>query len=232
MAKTKITDDRYSVAEIAEDIKNKIRNQEFAANERLTETALCNFYQVSRTPIREAFRLLENEGFLVYTHNSGVRVASISAEDSVKSIEISRELHCIAVRDAVGRVTEEDIRQLREINRKLLNASSGSERNRLDHEFHSLIIQRAGNSPLAEHFKLQAKNDMLFETILPIRDTRAPHTYAEHENIIDALEAGDRELAVEYTRLHYLKALRSVEAKVQEYLEHQAGKKKKKRTES
>ena len=43
MAKTKITDDRYSVAEIAEDIKNKIRNQEFAANERLTETALCNF---------------------------------------------------------------------------------------------------------------------------------------------------------------------------------------------
>ena len=230
MAKVKPTDDRYSVAEIAEDIKNKIRNQEFAANERLTETSLCKFYQVSRTPIREAFRLLENEGFLVYTLNSGVRVASISAEDSIKSIEISQMLHCIAVRDAADHITEEDIRQLREINKQLLNAASGPERNRLDHEFHALIVERSGNHPLSEHYKLQTKNDMLFETILPIRDARAPHTYEEHENIIKALEEGDRNLAVEYTRLHYLKAVRSIQSKVQEYLEHQPGKKKKTRS--
>ncbi len=227
MAKTKITEDRYSVAEIAEDIKNKIRSQEFSANERLTETALCKFYQVSRTPIREAFRLLENEGFLVYTHNSGVRVASISVEDSVKSIEIARELNCLAVNGAIENITPEDIESLREINRMLLDTDKNEERNKLDHKFHSLILERANNAPLSEHFKLQSKNDVLFESILPIRDTRAPHTYTEHENIINALESRDRELAIEYMRIHYMMALRSIQKKLQEYMENQPAKKRK-----
>lgn len=227
MAKTKVIDERYSVAEIAEDIKNKIISQEFSANERLTETALCKFYQVSRTPIREAFRLLENEGFLIYTPNSGVRVATISAEDSVKSIELSMAINCIAVRDAVEHLTPEDICQLRSINKMLVDTSKSVERNRLDHEFHTLILERSNNHPLMEHFKLQTKNDMLFESILPIQDSRAPYTYAEHENIINALEAHDASLAVEYVKLHYMMALRSVQKKVQEYIKKQPGKKRK-----
>lgn len=227
MKQTGSTEERYSVSQIAEDIRNKIIQQMFVPNEKLVETTLCNYYQVSRTPIREAFRLLEKDGFVVHTPNSGVRVAAISMENAAKSFEITIALCCIEARYAAERITSEDICRLREINSRLREAVKPEERHNLDHEFHDLILQCADNSPLEEHFRLIDKNNILIESILPFKDSRIPHTYMEHENIINALEAHDQELAVAYTRIHFLQAYRSMHDKIEDYLKKQTRKKKK-----
>lgn len=221
--------ERSLVAHIAEDIRNKIIEQVFAPNEKLIEVELCRQYQVSRTPVREAFRLLENEGLLIHTPNSGVRIAAVSMEDSLKAMEIYGELNCIAVRYAAVRILPEEIARLREVNEKLHQTTDSKERNRLDALFHNMIVEDSGNKPLAEYLKLSDKNMTLIQAILPIQDTRLPYTYQEHSNLLDALEAHDQELAVEYAKIHFLKSQRSLYRKIQDYLSKQRTKKHRQR---
>ena len=224
-------EEKLTVAEIASDIRGKIIDGTFPPDKRLTEAFICRFYQVSRTPVREAFRLLENEGFLNYVQNSGVRVASISAEDAIKSMEINAQLCCLAAKQAVSYISQEEILRLRDINEQLLNAK-GALRNTLDGAFHETIAKAASNTPLLDPFKLIRKNTILLDNILPIKDTRVSHTYEEHCHIIDALEARDPKLAEEYTRLHFIISMRSLSDKLEIYNKEHPKKKTNRKTDN
>lgn len=219
---------KYSVLQIVEDIRKKIIEHVFVPDEKLVEVQLSQIYNTSRTTIREAFRILETDGIVKHTENRGVRVASISMDDSMKSMEITQELYCMAVRKAAIRITREEIQELRELDKNFLNAEKKEERNRLDLEFHNLIVHYADNKPLEEHCRLIDKNFFLTGLILPINDIRISHSYDEHENIIDALELRDPELAEECMRLHYIYSRRSIHDKIKKYYEECKTIKKKK----
>src|SRR4029078_6290583 len=79
---------------------------------RLNERELSERLGVSRTPLREAFRMLAADGLLVQLPNRGAQVVSLSREDARHAFEVMASLACLAGELAAARVTDQDIADL------------------------------------------------------------------------------------------------------------------------
>lgn len=82
--------------------------------EKLTEQQICDEYNVSRTPVREAFRQLELEGFIETIPNRGAFVVGFSPQDIQDMYELRKAYEVLAVRWAIERITEEEYEKLEE----------------------------------------------------------------------------------------------------------------------
>jgi DNA-binding GntR family transcriptional regulator len=82
--------------------------------EKLTEQQICDEYNVSRTPVREAFRQLELEGFIETIPNRGAFVVGFSPQDIQDMYELRKAYEVLAVRWAIERITKEEYEKLEE----------------------------------------------------------------------------------------------------------------------
>jgi len=82
--------------------------------EKLTEQQICDEYNVSRTPVREAFRQLELEGFIEIIPNRGAFVAGFSSQDIQDMYELRKSYEILAVKWAIERMTDEEYEKLEE----------------------------------------------------------------------------------------------------------------------
>ncbi|WP_101908417.1 GntR family transcriptional regulator [Marasmitruncus massiliensis] len=204
----------------AQTIRARIMSGELRPGEKLREVELCKQLEISRTPLREAFRILQSEGFLTYQSNSGVVVATLSMGYVIKLQEIRYALEPISARYAALHITPDQIRELRTINEKLYTQGQIDPKvtPELDIEFHTLIAQSTNNPAILEYLLELYRKTSMQRRLLPIRPDRLSHTYKEHNDIIYALELGDPELAVRYVSIHFYVGQHSFNKKVDEYL--------------
>ena len=155
---------------------------------------------VSRTPIREALGRLASEGFLERLPHRGFRVPEESVANLLELYPIVASLELLAGRLAFDRVTTEDVARLRDINARLAEARDrGDVRAMLDLNtaFHRLITERGGNRRLALLLDdLRSQLSRLEHWYYSGRD-RTQRSIQEHEEIIAAVERGDRARALE-----------------------------------
>jgi DNA-binding GntR family transcriptional regulator len=155
---------------------------------------------VSRTPIREALGRLASEGFLERLPHRGFRVPEESVANLLELYPIVASLELLAGRLAFDRFTTEDVARLREINARLAEARDrGDVRAMLDLNtaFHRLITERGGNRRLALLLDdLRSQLSRLEHWYYSGRD-RTQRSIQEHEEIIAAVERGDRARALE-----------------------------------
>jgi DNA-binding GntR family transcriptional regulator len=155
---------------------------------------------VSRTPIREALGRLASEGFLERLPHRGFRVPEESVANLLELYPIVASLELLAGRLAFDRFTAEDIARLRDINARLAEArDQGDVRAMLDHNtaFHGHITERGGNRRLALLLDdLRSQLTRLEHWYYSGRD-RTQRSIREHEEIIAAVERGDRARALE-----------------------------------
>jgi DNA-binding GntR family transcriptional regulator len=155
---------------------------------------------VSRTPIREALGRLASEGFLERLPHRGFRVPEESVANLLELYPIVASLELLAGRLAFDRFTTEDIARLRDINARLAEARDrGDVRAMLDLNtaFHRLITERGGNRRLALLLDdLRSQLSRLEHWYYSGRD-RTQRSIQEHEEIIAAVERGDRARALE-----------------------------------
>ena len=155
---------------------------------------------VSRTPIREALGRLASEGFLERLPHRGFRVPEESLAHLLELYPIVASLELLAGRLAFDRFTAEDVSRLREINARLAEARDrGDVRAMLDFNtaFHRLITDRGGNRRLAlllDDLRSQLTRLELWYYSGPERTQRS---IQQHEEIIAAVERGDRSRALE-----------------------------------
>ena len=155
---------------------------------------------VSRTPIREALGRLASEGFLERLPHRGFRVPEESLTHLLELYPIVASLELLAGRLAFDRFTAEDVSRLREINARLAEARDrGDVRSMLDFNtaFHRLITDRGGNRRLAlllDDLRSQLTRLELWYYSGPERTQRS---IQQHEEIIAAVERGDRSRALE-----------------------------------
>ncbi len=119
--------------------------------ERVAESDLAEKYGISRTPIREAFRQLETEGFLKVIPRRGAEVASLTEEDVREFYEVKSLLESYAAKVAAERLTERDIKRLELLNASMERfAQNGDIKGffKTDNEFHDVFIQKCGNEKL------------------------------------------------------------------------------------
>ncbi|HEV8678234.1 MAG TPA: GntR family transcriptional regulator, partial [Stellaceae bacterium] len=181
---------------------------------RLDERRLSEGLGVSRTPIREAMTLLEQEGFVRTRPRRGIFVVRKSKREIVEMITVMAALESMAARLAAERASDADIAGLR---RLMGDFQSGNEGARLDDyseaniAFHQAILRMSGCALLAEMTENLFIHMRAIRKITIHQDNRAARSIVDHFRIIEALERRDAALAERLAREHTLGLAEHVE---------------------
>lgn len=184
--------------QIASSLRDSIIRGELRPGQKLTEPELAERLGISRTPIREAFRQLESEGFLTVIPRRGAVVASISRKEIADFYEIKSLLEGYAAKKAAERMTGREIERLRKINARLAELAAKGQVEAFFHkndEFHNFFMSMCGNEKLVE------LRDNMVNRFLGLRlaalsvPGRLGESVRQHVNIIRAFEKRDGRLA-------------------------------------
>jgi len=188
---------------ILETIRDAILKGTLKPGERVSEPELAERFGISRTPIREAFRQLESEGYLEVVPRKGAVVASLSERDVVEFYSIKSILEGHAARIAAERMSERDLERLEAINAKLEQIATDGDIKaffRVHNEFHELFIKASGNDKLAELInQLVLKFNRLRLASLA-QPGRMNISVQEHRKIIEAFRHHDGDKAENLVR--------------------------------
>jgi len=183
---------------ILEMIRDAILKGTMKPGERVSEPELAERFGISRTPIREAFRQLESEGYLEVVPRKGAIVASLSERDIEEFYAIKIILEGFAAKMAAENLTEKDIERLEAINERLQKiAEEGDVKNffRVHNEFHDLFIKAAGNDKLFEMINQLVMRFKRLRLASLSHPGRMEISVEEHRNMIEAFKKHDGERA-------------------------------------
>ncbi len=176
---------------ILETIREAISKGQLKPGEKVAEPELAERFGISRTPIREAFRQLESEGYLTVIPRKGAVVTSLSERDVEEFYAIKSILEGYAASVAAEKLADKDIERLEGINDRLEKlAREGDVKTffRVHNEFHDLFIRASGNEKLAELInQLMMKFNRLRLASLSLPG-RMEISVQEHKKIIDAFK--------------------------------------------
>jgi len=181
---------------------------------RLDEKQLSQALGVSRTPIREAMTLLEQEGFLRTEPRRGIFIVRKTKKQIIEMIEMWAAIESMAARLATINASDEDIAGLRRLFDEFRNSTPAEhihEYSEANIAFHQAIIRLSGS-----HLMGKTIDDVLIHVRAIRRMTisqrdRASRSIKDHMKIIEALEARDTELAERLVRQHSLDLAAHVE---------------------
>ncbi|MFS0781840.1 GntR family transcriptional regulator [Bacillus sp. 1P06AnD] len=179
--------------------------------EKLIDSELITILGVSRTPIREAFQLLEVQGFVSAHPGKDTRVTQIEKEDILKLYPTLAALHSLAAEQAAGLISNNIIEELMEKNRRFevaIQENEPFEAMELDEHFHKTIIKAASN-PYIETFSdsLQLHIRRFKFAFLKNQIGDTPLSVKEHEQIIAAMEKGDRQSAAKWMKANIIRPM-------------------------
>lgn len=158
--------------------------------ERLMEVQLAEEMGVSRTPVREAIRRLELEGFVVMIPRKGAYVAGLSIKDIVNIFEIRTALEQLAVGLATERMTSEDLEALKRMVLELSESEKEADVEawtELDKRFHRLIYEYSRNERLIQMMDNIIEQINRYRVISLSNPEIRHHTVEEHKRIVEAM---------------------------------------------
>ncbi|MFZ5595746.1 MAG: GntR family transcriptional regulator [Bacillota bacterium] len=198
---------------VFESLREAIIQGRLKPGERLMEMQLADEMGVSRTPIREAIRKLELEGFVVMMPRKGAFVSGISVKDIVDVFEVRAALEALAAGLAAERITD---LELEELERSLVQISELSDKDDIDAivetdtNFHDSIYRACRNDRLVQiitHLKEQIQR---FRTTSLSQPGRTKVALGEHRKIVEAISDRNIELAQDLAREHIENAEQSL----------------------
>ena len=192
---------------VTERIRNAILAGRYKPGERLVEERLAADFRVSRNPVREALRSLASAGLVVVTPRRGAAVAVFSAEEGREMIEVRAMLEGVNARHAARRHEPAMIDALQEVleeGRARAASASAEELVQLNARFHDLLAAAGSNRILGDIMRsLRERTNLVFS---PASTTAAGQNWSEHAAILEAVIAGDEDLAALHATRHVLKA--------------------------
>ena len=195
---------------VRHELERRILAGEIPPGAKLTEAEVADDLKVSRGPVREAFRALEQAGLVRTEKNRGVFVRSLTHFEADEIYEVRAGLDALIGRLAAERCGPRQVQQLRELLRAMQRA--GRSRNvdeyyPLNLRFHDLLAQFTGNASLVATYRRLVNELHLYR-----RETLAhgPGSFAastrDHEAVIDAVARGDAERAAQLLYRHALES--------------------------
>ena len=212
-----------SVADkIYENLRKCIIAGEVPPGDRLFEVKVAKSYQVSRTPVREAFRRLEQDFLVQRMDQGGVKVTEMDPSSVEDLFGIRAALEEYGIQLACERITAEQIASLREIKAQAMQAMDlyhSKEVSReytlkrffeLNSKFHESIYQTTGSIYLVNLYNNIRGIVMGVRNISIQAEEEAIHTWEEHSLLIDLLEKRDKQAAVKLIRKHLARSASQV----------------------
>jgi DNA-binding GntR family transcriptional regulator len=182
---------------------------------RLDERMLSETLGVSRTPIREAMTLLEQEGFLRTVPRRGIYIVRKSKREVVEMIQMWAALESMAARLATLHASDEEIARLRRMFdsfRDTTPAEHIEEYSDANIAFHQAIVELSKSQIILDTIKNIFVHVRAIRRMTISQSDRAARSIVDHLRIIEALEARDTELAERLVRQHSLDLAAYVEA--------------------
>ncbi len=193
---------------VLEEIKKAIISEELPPGQKVTEILLAKKLGVSRTPVREALRILSAEGFITLSPNSSFIVNAFTLEDTKEVLQVRGALEGLAARLAAEKITDaqkgELIRTFERIDEvpKLSSNLRNEAFTRVDTDFHQVILKIAGNSRItAIENSLKDRLFRLHTSMLSKQDA-VEYCRQQHKDIMDAILNHDGDLAEKKSKFH------------------------------
>ncbi len=174
-------------------LENDILSGVYKRGELLTELRLCEELGVSRTPVREAMKRLEQE-HIIEDCGKGMRVLSITAEDAECIYEIRSRVEGMAAAACARSISEQDLKALHDlVDLQAFYAQRGdSDRIKsLDSEFHEMIYRCSGSAVLFDTLSPLHKKVQKFRKAAVEQRSRAEESVAEHLAVYTAIASRD-----------------------------------------
>jgi DNA-binding GntR family transcriptional regulator len=164
------------------------------AGTRLNERVLCEQLAVSRTPLREAFKVLAGEGLIELLPNRGAQVAELSIADIEQTFEVLGALEGLSGQLACERITDAEITEIRALHYEMLAAHARRDLAayyKINHVIHDRINASAGNAVLtATYLQMNARiQNLRFRS--NFNQDKWNAAMKEHSAMLDALERRD-----------------------------------------
>ncbi|WP_294157074.1 GntR family transcriptional regulator [uncultured Selenomonas sp.] len=219
---------------VCESLRDAIRKGILKPGERLMEIQLAEELGVSRTPVREAIRKLELEGYVIMMPRRGTYVASMSIRDINEIFEIRTALESLSNGLAAERITAEELESLQRLLVQIGGyVEDGDMENivKTDIEFHDLLYHAARNSRLVGIISNLRDQLTRFRTLSMSYPGRLEVTQEEHREIVEAISEGDvkraRKAAERHMEMSEKTLLKAIDAKKKEQ-EKKSGKRARK----
>ena len=182
-------------------LKKQILSQEIPPEERLLENVVCKSLQVSRTPVREAFRLLQQDGLVERIPQGGVRVTSLSFEELREVSALRTVLEVYAAELACDVITEKELEKLENIMKEtaemfVQERESGkidvAELSRLNTVFHDIICNAAQSAYLTKILEIVRLPILRFRPFSLTNKKHRTRGWDEHKSMIEMLRNRDK----------------------------------------
>jgi len=190
---------------VAETLREAIVSGTLRPGERLMEIQLAEELGVSRTPVREAIRKLELEGFVVMIPRRGTYVADLSIKDINEVFEIRTALDVLAAGLAVERITEDELEQLERLLVEIGELIEGDDIDKIvevDSQFHDVLYRASRNDRLVGIINNLREQFTRFRSISIQYPGRMQKSVEEHRRLVEAIASRDTDLAQQLAREH------------------------------
>jgi DNA-binding GntR family transcriptional regulator len=189
-------------------LRNSILTGKYEPGQRIVESELATHFNISRGPIREAIRQLEQEGLLEYSRNRGCKVKILSPDEAWEIYLLRSDLESLSVKILKGKIPEETLKRMRKAINEMrfyveeLDIVGLVE---TDHEFHSQIIKSSNMKRIEDLWSsLNGTSFAIFLTVVKIESKNMETIVDRHQKLLDVLMMGDVEQSCNEIQSHYL----------------------------
>jgi len=183
---------------VQSELERMILSGELPPGEKLTEVALAARLGVSRGPLREAFRMLEEAGLVRTEKNRGVFVRSLPVEEAIDIFDLRATMEEFVGRRLAESITPAALKEVRALVEQMEQAAKAKDAHTyhlLNLRFHDRVVELAGNAKLTAIYRKLIKELSLFRRLNLAEATLMPVSANEHRQIVKAIASGDAELA-------------------------------------
>lgn len=196
--------------EVAELLRQRIFNRELAPGSWIDELKLAEEYGISRTPLREALKVLAAEGLVTMKVRRGAYVTEVSERDLTDVYHLLALLESDASGVVAGQATDAQLKELQTLHRELEKSVGNREKFfQINERFHMRLLEIADNrwrdqmvADLRKVMKLNRHNSLL-------KSGRIQESLAEHQTIMSALLARDVKAAAQAMQTHFNNGLQA-----------------------
>jgi len=180
------------------ELERMILGGELQPGARLTEVALAARLGVSRGPLREAFRMLEEAGLVRTEKNRGVFVRDLPVAEAIEIFDLRAAMDELVGRRLAESATPADLKEMRAMVEQMEQSARAKDApayHLSNLRFHDRLLELAGNSKLTAIYRKLIKELSLFRRLNLADDWIMPASASEHRQIVKAIASGDAEAA-------------------------------------
>jgi len=208
---------------IADQLRQAILADQFKPNQRMVEQEIAESMQTSRGPVRDALKILENEGLVVRQPHRGAFVAELNLEDFIEIYTLREALESLALRYAIKRASAKQIESLEELVHTMIEISKRDpvdqvEATDVDLKFHQTLCEMSGHRRVLsawESLSGQIRIVVLRHRLVNPDDLRE-RSITWHERIVEALRERNTEKAIDELHVHMAASMEWVTELVKE----------------